>query len=133
MANLDEQQIEALRTQHGGKVAVIDWGSHQLVFKRPSRDSIRDYRRKIDSPAEKPDATDQLAQVTIVAIDGETDGDMVRARFLKFLDEYPLFTSGGRCMVAMNILTGMASEEEFESLGKGVSVKSSAPRSTPPA
>jgi hypothetical protein len=130
---LTEDQIEQLRVKHGGKVAVVDMHGHQLVFKRPSRETVRDYRRKQDSPVERPDALDQLGQVTIVSFDGDTGGESTRLSFLQFLNEFPAFTSTARFVIAMNVLTGMVETEEGEELGKGVRVKNARPKLTPEA
>jgi hypothetical protein len=126
---LTDEQIEAIRSKCG-RVGVIEYAGHQLVFKRPSRDNVRDYRRKVDSPAEKPDALDQLAQITIVAFDGEQDLVKARNAFLGFLEEFPMFTSSAKCMSVFNVLTGLVEEEDAQDLGKGVSVRSAAPAST---
>lgn len=128
---LTDEQIEQLRVQHGGKVAIVTMHGHQMVFKRPSRETVRDYRRKQDSPAERPDALDQLGQVTIVAFDGDTGGESTRLAFLRFLAEYPAFTSTARFVTSMNVLTGMVEVEEGEELGKGVTVRGSRPKPTP--
>lgn len=128
---LDDGQIEELRKRCGGKVGVVDFDGHQLVFRRPTRDEVREYRRKKDSPSEKPDALDQLAQATIVAFDGEPDTVRARTLFLGFLDEYPLFTSGPKPSVVFGRLTGLVEAEDADAMGKGVSVRSAPPKSTP--
>lgn len=130
---LTDEQIEAVRIRCGGKVGVVTWYGHQLVFRRPSRDQVRDYRRKQDT-SEKPDALDQFAQVMIVCFDGEQDPTRARVAFTgSFLEEYPAFTSSARFMVVANSLAGLIELEESADLGKGASVRSSPPRSTPTA
>ena len=129
---LNEEQLEAIRAKYG-RIGVIDFGGHQIVFRRPTREHVRDYRRKTDSPAEKPDALDQLAQQTLAAFDGEQDPIRSRQSFLSFLDEYPLFTGSGKVLSVFNILTGLVEEEEAGSLGKGASVRSARPLTTPTA
>ena len=127
---LNDEQVEGLRIKYG-KVAVVDYRDHQLVFRRPSRDNMRDYRRKQDSPSERADALDQLAQLTIVAFDDETDGVRCRTAFLAFLDEFPAFTSHPKPMAAIAALSGLVEQEDEATLGKGVSIRSSAPKRTP--
>ena len=130
---LDDTQLEALRAQYG-QVGIIDWAGHQIVFRRPGRGEIRDYRRKIDSPAEKPDALDQLAQVSLAAFDGDTDPVRSRQTFLAFLDEYPGFTSNrDKVLPVLTILAGMVEEDAAAALGKGASVRSALRPSTPTA
>jgi hypothetical protein len=126
---LTEEQLEAARAKYG-KIGVIEYGGHQLVFRRPTRENVRDYRRKMDSPSEKPDGLDQLAQVSMIAFDGEEDITRARVAFLGFLDEYPLFTGSAKALSVFNVLTGLVEEEEAGSLGKGASVRSSRPTST---
>ncbi len=118
---LDEAGIKALEKTHK-KVGVIDWDGHQLVFRRPSRVDTREYNRKQDSPAEKPDALDQLAQVTLVAFDGETDPIRARTLFNVFLDDYPMFCNAPRVANLMGALGGAMEAEEAKALGKGVAI-----------
>ena len=131
MELLSEPELEALKTKHG-KIGVIDWDGHQLVFRRPTREHVRDYRRKQDSAAEKADSMDQLAQQTLVAFDGEEDVNKARAHFTSiFLEEYPAFTSNSRVVNVLSALTGIIADEEATELGKGASVRRSHPKSTP--
>jgi hypothetical protein len=121
---LGEAELEALKTKHG-KIGEILWSGHQLVFKRPTRDSIRNYRRKQDSPAERPDAIDQLSQEMLIAFDGEQDGQRARESYLGFLTEYPAVTSAPKFLACISCLAGLAEEEDEANLGKGVSIRSS--------
>jgi hypothetical protein len=127
---LNEEQIEAFVTRYG-KVGIVDWSGHQLVFRRPTRQDIREYRRKSDSIAEKEDALDQLAQVTMVAFDGEQEPAAARAAFLAFLNEYPAFTSGTRCSMTLNALSGLVEEEASQDMGKGVSIRRAGQKRSP--
>ena len=125
---LSEETLETLRTTYSA-IGVIEQAGHELVFRRPSRDQVRDYRRKTDNATEKPDALDQLAQVSIVAFDGmvatsEANAMLVRTAFLAFLEEAPLFTSGGKFMAVFGVMTGLVEAEDIEDLGKGVRVLS---------
>jgi hypothetical protein len=128
---LDEAQLEALRVKYG-RVGTVDWTGHQLVFRRPSRDEVREYRRKEDSPREKPDRVDQLAQATIVAFDGRDDILQARTMFLAFLDEYPFFCDSPKLQTVITVLAGGIEEEASSILGKGCSVRSAAQKNSPP-
>jgi hypothetical protein len=129
---MDETKLEELRVKHGGKVGAVEFSGHTLVFRRPSRDVAREYRRKKDSDVEKMDALDQLAQATIVAFDAEEDPTRARVTFTSvFLEEYPLATSNPKFLACLGALAGLVDGEEEKDLGKGVTVKS-APRSTTP-
>lgn len=128
---LTNDQIEALRVSSGGKVAVVDFSGHQLVFKRASREAAREYRRKRENPAESPDALDQLAQATLVAFDGETMGEKARLMFLAFLNEYPNFGNTAKALSALASMVGLMEAEDEADMGKGVSVRSAPPKPTP--
>jgi hypothetical protein len=128
---VDETKLEALRVKYG-KIGVVAYNGHELVFRRPTRDHVREYRRKKDSDAEKMDAMDQLAQVTIIAFDGEEDITRARTRFTEsFLEDYPLAISNAKFVNCLTALAGLMEEEDEKDLGKGVSVKS-APRANSP-
>lgn len=132
MEPLSDDQIEIIRKQFG-KVAVVDWSGHQLVFRRPTRVEVRDYRRKQDSPAEKPDAIDQLLQQILVAYDGLTDVPRIAAYTGGFLEEFPAFADTMHAKAAVSCLMGLVEEEDEAQLGKGVSVRTSSRASTRPA
>jgi hypothetical protein len=131
MAKLDETELEVLRARYG-KIGVRDWGEHQIIFRKANRQEVRDYRRKLDSAAEKPDAMDQLAQSTIVAFDGNQDPNAARVQFTSvFLEAYPAFTMNSATVAILSLLTGITANEEDLELGKGASVRTRPPRSTP--
>jgi hypothetical protein len=129
---LDDAGLEALRVQYGGRIAVVEWYGHQLVFRKPSRDDIREYRRK-GGTTEEPDRVDQLTQVMLCAFDGQTDPVGARTAYLGFLSEYPLFTSTAKCNAAVNVLSGLVEVESAEALGKFVRLLSARPKPTAPA
>jgi hypothetical protein len=128
---VDETKLEALRIKYG-KVGVVEYNGHEIVFRKPSRDHVRDYRRKKDDPGEKADAMDQLAQVTIIAFDGEDDPNRARVTFTTvFLEDYPLAVSHPKFVSCLSALSGLIEEEDERDLGKGVRIKS-APRAPSP-
>jgi hypothetical protein len=133
MGSLTETELEQLKARHG-KIGVRDWDGHQIVFRKATRAEVREYRRKQDSPHEKADAMDQLAQATIVAFDGQTDPNAARTVFTGvFLEQYPAFCSNTATVNVLSYLTGIVEEEGAGEMGKGASVRSAAPKPTPTA
>lgn len=134
MASLSEEELEKIRAALGGKIGVVDWNGHQLVFRRPTRDQIREYRVKQESGAvAKADAMDQLAQQTIVAFDGNTDLTVARMAFLTFLDQSPAFTSATKPMAILSALSGLVEQEYETDLGKGARILDGRPKTSPEA
>ncbi len=128
---MSEAELEELRTRHG-KIGIVEYNGHQLVFRKPSREHVREYRRKKDSDAEKMDAMDQLAQATIIAFDGERDANKARETFTReFLNDYPLAVSNPKFVAVLSALAGLIEEEDARDLGKGASVRGLRPPSTP--
>lgn len=124
---MSEAQLEELRVKHV-KIGVVDYNGHQLVFRRPTREQVREYRRKKDSDAEKMDAMDQLAQATILSFDGEADPDKARQVFTReFLTDYPLAVSNPKFVSVLSALAGLIEEEDARDLGKGASVRGPRP------
>lgn len=133
VSKLSEAQLEELRVKHG-KIGVVEFSGHVLVFRKPSREHVREYRRKKDSDLEKMDAMDQLAQVTLVAFDTEADPDKARTTFTRsFLDDYPLAISNPKFVAVLSALAGLIEEEDYKDLGKGASVRGARPSTSPTA
>jgi hypothetical protein len=129
-ADLDAK-VEAARAKYG-KAGGVRFNGHSFVFKKPSRDHVREYRRKVESAAEKMDAMDQLAQATIVALDEQDDPTAARTIFTTvFLEEYPMATSNSKFNVCLSALSGLTEVEDDEDMGKGVIVKVRAPKLSP--
>lgn len=128
---MDEMKLEALRAKYG-KIGAVAYNGHTLVFRKPTREHVREYRRKKDNDAEKMDAMDQLAQVTIVAFDDEEDPNRARTTFTTvFLEDYPLAISNPKFVSCLSALAGLLEEEDEKDLGKGVTVKGTPRASTP--
>jgi len=133
-AELEEQALVALdakveeaRVKYG-KAGGVRFNGHSIVFKKPTRDHVREYRRKLDTPSEKADAMDQIAQVTIVAFDDKDDPNVARTHFTTvFLEEYPMATSNYKFNACLSSLAGLSELEDDADLGKGVIVRN-APR-----
>lgn len=129
---LTDEQIDALGTKFG-KVGTVDFEGHQIVFRRPSRDQIKDYRRKEDSASEKQDRVDQLAQQTIIAFDGNEEPTACRVAFLSFLEEFPMFCDSPKAQTVLTVLAGGQEESGAALLGKGCSVRSATRTPSPMA
>jgi len=131
--SINEAQLEALRVKYG-KIGIVEYNAHTLVFRKPTREQVREYRRKKDSDAEKMDAMDQLAQVTLLAFDAESDPDKARTTFTRqFLDDYPLAISNPKFVAVLSALAGLIEEEDAKDLGKGASVRGARPSTSPTA
>lgn len=128
---LDEAKLDELQRQYG-KIGTVEFSGHVVVFRKPSRTDVREYRRMQGSDAERPDAMDRLAQATIVAFDDVTDPNAARTLFTgSFLVEFPMAVSHGRFAACLSVLAGLVEAEDAEDLGKGVTVRSSRPKPSP--
>ncbi len=122
--SLPESRLEELRLKHG-KIGVVTFNTHTVVFKRPTRDITREYRRMRDSPAEKADAMDRLAQITIIAFDLQDEPNAARVTFTdSFLVDYPMATSNPKFINVLSALSGLVEEEDYQDMGEGASVRS---------
>ncbi len=130
---LDEAALEALQKQYG-KIGIVDFNGHRVVFKKPTRDQARNYRRMISEPAEKPDSMEFLAQATIVAFDDTAEPNAARVLFTgTFLEEYPMAIGNARFAGCLSVLSGIMDDEEARDLGKGVTVRPTHPKPSPTA
>lgn len=130
---LNEAQLEELKVKYS-KIGVVEFNGHQLVFRRPTRDDCREYRRQRESPSEKHEATEHLSQKVIVAFDGELDVIKARTFYTStFLEEFPLFTSTTKVQAALGTLAGLVEDEDAQDLGKGVQIRSVRPPALPRA
>lgn len=130
---LSDEQLVGLETKYG-KIGVIEFSGHTLVFKKPDRVMVRDYRRKLTSPDEKMDAADQLAQACIVAFDGELDPNKARMVFtMSFLNDYPMFTNTAKYIQVFNVLLGLVETQDVTDMGKGCSIRGIPPQTSPQA
>lgn len=122
MPDLSDQDLEALRARNGGKVGVIKFDEHQMVFKRPARDTAREYRTERDNPATAPDALDHLAQRTIIAFDGETNGEKARLGFNALLADNPLITDNTNFKAVLSCMLGTVEQELEDKLGEPIRI-----------
>ena len=128
---LTDAQLDDLRLKYG-KIGVIDAEGHQIVFRKPTRDNAREYRRQRESETEKHLAMESLAQLTIVAFDGELDVNKARTIYTSsFLDEFPFFINRPSVMGTLSVLGGMVESEDAVDMGKGVRVLSARQKPTP--
>lgn len=125
---LTEARLAELETRYG-RIGVVPYNGHMVVFRRPSREDIRAHRRKQDSPSERPDSMDQLAQMTIIAFDDLDDPTAARVHFTSvFLEEFPLATGNSRFVNCLSVLSGVVEEEDAAAMGEGFSVRPTRPR-----
>ena len=128
---LNDAQLDELKLKFQ-KIAVIDYNGHQIVFRRPTREHAREYRRMRESESEKHIAMESLAQQTLIAFDGDVEANSARTKYtLTFLEEFPLFVNVPRVVVALSALAGMVEEEDAKDMGKGVRLLNARPPSTP--
>jgi len=128
---LNEENLDALRLKHG-KIGIVDYDGHQVVFRRPTREDCREYRRMRESESERHEAMERLAQVTLCAFDGEQDVNKARTVYTSsFLPEYPLFVNVPRVLGVLSALAGLVEEEDAKDLGKGAEIRSARQPPTP--
>lgn len=128
---LNDAQLDELKLKFQ-KIAVIDYNGHQIVFRRPTREHTREYRRMRESDAEKHLAMESLAQQTLAAYDGDTDPNSARTKYTAiFLEEFPLFVNVPKVTAALSALAGMVEEEDEKNMGKGVRLLNVRQASTP--
>lgn len=126
-----ETTLDTLERQFG-KVGAITFSGHTIYFRRPTRDEAREYRRMQSSTSEAPDASERLAQVTIVGFDTTTDPNAARVMFTgSFLVQYPLAVASPRFASLLAALAGLAEDEDCYDLGKGVRLRGIPPRPSP--
>ncbi len=130
---LDEAALDGLKLKYQ-KVGVYSYNGHQLVFRKPTRDDAREYRRERESQGEKHEATEHLAQRVLVALDGELDVIKARTAYTSiFLEEFPFFASIPEVQALLGWLGGLVEDEEAEHLGKGVQALNVRRKPTPEA
>lgn len=130
---LSDEQLDALRLKYG-KVAAVRHNDHEIVFRKPTRDDVREYRRMTASAAEKHEAVERLAQSTIVAFDQIQDANAARSHYTGiFLEASPFFASRPEVMSVLAIMGELVQEEDAIDLGKGVRLRPEPQRSTPGA
>jgi hypothetical protein len=128
---LTEEQLETLRLKYG-KIGIVTYNGHQVVFRKPSRDDCREYRRMKESAVERGDAIESLAQKALCAFDGEQDVNRARTYYTTvFLEEFPMFANTGNVVAILSALSGMVEEADALELGKGASYRSARQPSTP--
>jgi hypothetical protein len=126
---LSEAQILDLEAKYT-KIGIVHFDGREFVFRRPSRDEVAVWRRK-EGTAEQAQRDDNLANETIVSIDGHVPGpgdtgESMRLAWLAFLRERPAILSHPRFTVVLRGLAGLLESEVEVDLGKGVSIRSAA-------
>jgi hypothetical protein len=127
---LSEERLMALEAEHK-KIKHVVYNGVDLVFRKPKRSECREHAAKLEDPAQKPDADDQLAQQIIVQC-GIAEGPMnARAAFLALLDEYPYLTKSAAVGNALGKLTGVLQDEDAKSYGSKSTGNAAPPINTP--
>jgi hypothetical protein len=127
-----EAKYDELQRLHG-KIGLVEFNGHSIVFGRPSRDQAREWRRMRESKEEKHNAMESLAQMSILAFDDIFDANAARTLFTgSFLVAYPLAVSSARFQNVLSALGGILDDEEAADLGKGARIKGLAPPTSPP-
>ena len=130
---LTDEQLEELRRKYG-RVGAVKHNDHEVVFRKPTREDVREYRRMLGSPSEKHEAIESLAQRTIVAFDEILDPNQARTHYTNiFLESSPFFTSRPEVMGTLSVLGELVETEEAMDLGKGVRLRLAPPKPTPVA
>lgn len=114
---LSAEALATLKTKHG-ELGQVDFRGHTITLRRPSRLEAREYRRKEDSPREKPDRVDQLLQSVIVAFDGTVEPVACRELLNAFLETAPNFCDSPKVGDVLGVLLGQFEEEDSRILGK---------------
>lgn len=120
-----DSQLKELEEKYK-RVKLVIYNGHELVFRKPLRTEIKQHRIKNggDSAEEKAAADEQLAQLTLVHLDGQEEPVQTRKAFLALLDEWPYLCANKDVGRALSILSGVIQEETVKTLG---------PSSTPSA
>ncbi len=113
MSRITEEHLAELGRQHG-RVKHVVYNGVDLVFRKPKRVECQQHAAKLESPAEKVVADEQLAQLLIVEC-GDKSGPEAKVAFLALLDDFPYLTKNPKIGGALAKLTGVVEEEEVKS------------------
>lgn len=128
-----EAWLDAAQKQYG-RIGTVEFSGNTIVFRKPTRLEVRDYRRMLDTPAERPDALDSLAQKTILAFNDLTEPNAARVVFTgSFLESYPLAMGNDKFKALLGVLSGLVEDEDAADLGKGVTVRPAPLKPSPKA
>ena len=103
---LTVEQVDAMRAAHG-RVKHIVYNGHDIVFRKPKRFEVQQHAMKLEEPAQRPFADEQLAQLLVVYPS--------REKFIELLEEYPYLIRNDQIGGALAKLTGLVQDEEAKS------------------
>ena len=128
MQRISDDHLRELEAKYG-KVRLVVYNGHELVFRKPKRVEIKQHRIKNQSeaPEERASADEFLAQVLIEHVDG-VEGQPCKQKFLDLLEDFPYLASNKDVARAMSVLSGALQDTE----GKGSASVSTTSASTPP-
>lgn len=132
---LNEEALEALgaRYKSTGGVGTFMWKRHQLVLRHPTVDEW-DAHLRTRAADLSGGPVRQLAQILLVAFDGETDVMRARAAFGAFLSAgNAAFPNAPEWLAFIAVLAGTAQEEDIAHMGEAVRLWTGAPTATPAA
>lgn len=112
-SRLTEEQIEGMRRQYG-RIKHLTYNGVELVFRKPKPVEVEQHAAKLDNPAEKPHADNQLAQLLVVWCNGKADA-AARDALLELRREYPYAIRNEKIGGALAKLTGIVEDEEVKS------------------
>jgi len=124
------EQIEQATAKHG-RVKVVQYNGHEMIFRKPSRPECKDYARKMNDESTKNDADEQLAQILIVNFDGETDPVRARIAFNAMLDEYPLAANSKAIGGAVSRLAGVVQDDDAKKPASASTSSGTSPANSP--
>lgn len=112
---ISEEQIEALRKQYS-RIKYVNYNGVELVFRKPHRHECQDHAMKLENPAQKIVADEQLAQLLVVQC-GPAEGIKAKEAFLALLDDFPYLVRNEAVGSALAKLTGVVQDEEAKNYG----------------
>lgn len=132
MASVSEETLAQLTATHG-RVKVVSYNGHELVFRKPKRAEVRMHAQALDDPQRKAGADEELAQLLIVAYDGVADARKARDAWNDLLDDFPYAASSKPIGGAIAQLTGVVEDIDLKGSGPSSTSSASGPTHTPAA
>lgn len=124
------EQIEQATTKHG-RVKLVQYNGHEMLFRKPSRPECKDYARKMNDDATKNDADEQLALMLVVNFDGADDQLGARRGLIQLFDDYPLAANSKAIGGAISRLAGVVQDEDAKKPESALAPSVSSPANSP--
>ena len=80
---IGEQHLAELEAKYK-RIKVVEYNGHTLIFRAPTRAEAKQHAAKLENPQSKTDADEQLAQATVIHVDGEEDQKAARQALKAF-------------------------------------------------